>query len=56
MKMWVNDFDNNGSIEQIVTMHQNGKTSNTSKRELTEQLVSLKKQNLKASEIFQEKH
>ncbi|MCW5515071.1 VCBS repeat-containing protein [Muriicola sp. Z0-33] len=51
MKIWVNDFDNNGSIEQIVTIGENGKDYPIhQKRELTEQLVSLKKQNLKASE------
>ncbi|MDX1470666.1 MAG: VCBS repeat-containing protein, partial [Flavobacteriaceae bacterium] len=51
MKMWVNDFDNNGTIEQIVTMRNNGKDYPLhQKKELTSQLVSLKKQNLKASE------
>ena len=51
MKMWVNDFDNNGSIEQIVTMREDGKDFPIhQKKELTAQLVSLKKQNLKASE------
>lgn len=51
MKMWINDFDNNGTIEQIVTQHENGRDYPLhQKRELTGQLVSLKKQNLKASE------
>ena len=51
MKMWVNDFDNNGTIEQIVTQHENGKDFPIhQKRELTEQMVKLKKQNLKASD------
>ena len=51
MKMWINDFDNNGTIEQIVTQHYNGKDYPLhQKKELTTQLVSLKKQNLKASE------
>ncbi|MEM9686690.1 MAG: VCBS repeat-containing protein [Bacteroidota bacterium] len=51
MKMWINDFDNNGTIEQIVTQHRNGKDYPLhQKKELTTQLVSLKKQNLKASE------
>ena len=51
MKMWVNDFDNNGTIEQIVTQHENGKDYPIhQKRELTEQMVKLKKQNLKASD------
>ncbi len=51
MKIWINDFDNNGTIEQIVTKHENGKDYPIHmKKELTAQLVSLKKQNLKASE------
>ena len=51
MKMWVNDFDDNGTIEQIVTQHENGKDYPIhQKRELTEQMVKLKKQNLKASD------
>ncbi len=50
MKMWINDFDNNGTIEQIVTQHQDGQDYPIhQKKELTMQLVSLKKQNLKAS-------
>ncbi|MCG9972688.1 VCBS repeat-containing protein [Christiangramia crocea] len=51
MKMWVNDFDNNGTIEQIVTKQKNGKDYPLHmKKEMTSQLVSLKKENLKASE------
>ncbi len=51
MKMWINDFDNNGTIEQIVTMSENGKDYPIhQKKELTEQMVKLKKENLKASE------
>ncbi len=51
MKLWVNDFDNNGTFEQIVTQTINGKDMPVhQKRELTTQMVSLKKQNLKASE------
>ncbi|MDC6365506.1 MULTISPECIES: VCBS repeat-containing protein [Flavobacteriaceae] len=51
MKLWVNDFDGNGTIEQITTLTQNGADYPIhQKRELTEQLVSLKKQNLKASD------
>ena len=50
MKMWVNDFDNNGTLEQIVTMNENGGDYPIHmKKELTGQLVSLKKENLKAS-------
>lgn len=51
MKMWVNDFDNNGTIEQIVTRNFDGKDYPVHmKKELTTQLVSLKKVNLKASD------
>jgi enediyne biosynthesis protein E4 len=51
IKMWINDFDNNGTIEQIVTRNFNGKDFPLHmKKELTTQMVSLKKQNLKASE------
>ena len=51
MKMWVSDFDNNGTIEQIVTQSFNGKDMPIhQKQEIVSQLSSLKKQNLKASE------
>lgn len=51
MKMWINDFDNNGTIEQIVTRNFDGKDFPLHmKKELTTQMVSLKKKNLKASE------
>lgn len=51
MRIWINDFDNNGTIEQIVTQHDNGKDYPIhQKKELTNQMVTLKKQNLKASE------
>ncbi|WP_343488044.1 VCBS repeat-containing protein [Allomuricauda sp. d1] len=51
MKLWINDFDNNGTIEQIVTTNYDGGDYPIhQKKELTEQLVSLKKQNLKASD------
>lgn len=51
MKIWVNDFDNNGTIEQIVTMQSNGKDYPLhQKKELTNQMVALKKENLKASD------
>lgn len=51
MKMWINDYDNNGTIEQVVTLAQNGGDYPIhQKRELTEQLPPLKKQNLKASD------
>ena len=51
MKMWINDFDDNGTFEQIVTRNIDGKDYPIHmKKELTSQMVSLKKQNLKASE------
>ncbi len=51
MKMWINDFDNNGTIEQITTQNFDGRDLPIHmKKELTTQMVSLKKQNLKASE------
>ncbi|NER14641.1 CRTAC1 family protein [Leptobacterium flavescens] len=51
MKIWINDFDDNGTIEQIVTRNLDGKDFPLhQKKELTNQMVSLKKQNLKASE------
>ncbi len=51
MKIWINDFDDNGTIEQIVTLSENGKDFPIhQKKELTTQMVKLKKQNLKASE------
>ena len=50
-KLYVNDFDDNGTIEQITTRNVNGKDVPVPlKRELTEQLVVLKKQNLKFSD------
>ena len=51
MKMYINDFDNNGTIEQVTTIHKNGKDYPLhQKKEITGQLSSLKKQNLKASD------
>jgi len=51
MKLYINDFDNNGTIEQITTFEKDGKDYPIhQKKELTGQLVSLKKQNIKASD------
>lgn len=51
MKLWINDFDNNGTIEQITTQSFDGKDYPIhQKKEMTGQIVSLKKQNLKASD------
>lgn len=51
IKMWVNDFDNNGTIEQIMTQNLDGRDMPIhQKQEIVSQMVFLKKQNLKASE------
>ncbi len=51
IKLWVNDFDDNGGIEQITTIHyDNGDYPIHMRKELTEQLPYLKKENLKASD------
>lgn len=51
VKMWVNDFDNNGTLEQIVTQTSNAEDYPIhQKKELTAQIVSLKKANLRASD------
>lgn len=48
VKMWTNDYDQNGSQEKIITRTINGKDMPVFlKRELTDQVVSIKKQNLK---------
>ncbi len=50
-KMFVNDFDNNGTIEQVFTQSIDGKDIPIHlKKEITGQINSLKKQNLKFSE------
>lgn len=54
MKLWINDYDNNGTLEQIVTRDFDGKDYPMhQKKELTGQIASLKKQSLKASEYAQ---
>ena len=51
MRIWINDFDNNGTIEQVMTQTIEGRDMPLhQKREIVNQMVSLKKQNLKASE------
>ena len=51
VKMFVNDFDNNGTIEQICTRHVEGKDKPIPlKREITAQIPSLLKENLKFAE------
>ena len=51
MKLYINDYDNNGTLEQIVTQNHSGKDYPLhQKKELTGQIASLKKLSLKASE------
>jgi len=51
-KMFINDFDNNGTVEQILTRFTEGKDKPIPlKRELFNQIVSLKKTNLTYSEF-----
>ncbi len=51
MKMYINDFDNNGTVEQIITQTIDGKDVPIHlKKEITGQINSLKKQNLKYAE------
>ena len=50
MKIWINDYDNNGTLEQIVTQSRGGKDYPIhQKQEMTAQITALKKQNIKAS-------
>ncbi|MFL1012643.1 VCBS repeat-containing protein [Flavisericum labens] len=50
IKIYINDFDNNGTIEQILTETIDGKdVPIITKHELTAQIASLKKNNLKFS-------
>jgi hypothetical protein len=50
-RIWINDFDRNGTTEKIITRSIDGKDLPIPmKGELTEQIVSLKKQNLKHEE------
>ncbi|WP_240348321.1 VCBS repeat-containing protein [Longitalea arenae] len=52
VKMWINDFDQNGSVEKIITRSIAGKDKPVFlKREMTDQLPSLKKQNLQHREF-----
>lgn len=56
LKLWINDFDENGTIEQIMTIHQSdGDYPIHMRKEVTAQLPSLKKQNLKASDYSKRK-
>ena len=51
VKLWFSDFDENGTVDKIFTRTVNGKDVPVfMKREITEQIPSLKKQNLKHHE------
>jgi len=51
VRLWTNDFDNNGTAEQFVTRSIAGKDMPVFlKREITDQFPGLKKQNLKHSD------
>ena len=51
VRLWTNDFDNNGTTEQFVTRTIGGKDMPVFlKREITDQFPGLKKQNLKHSD------
>jgi len=51
VKLWLNDFDRNGTAEQFLTRTIEGKDMPVFlKREITDQFPALKKQNLKHSE------
>jgi hypothetical protein len=51
VKIWINDFDNNGNIEKILTKTINGKDIPVFlKHEMEEQIPSLKKQSLHHSD------
>ncbi|MCG8379579.1 MAG: CRTAC1 family protein, partial [Proteobacteria bacterium] len=50
-KLWLKDFDNNGTVEKIITRTIDGVDKPLPlKREITDQVVSLKKKNLKHNE------
>lgn len=51
-KLWVHDFDDNGTVDKILSRSLNGRdVSIHLKKELTQQIASLKKQNLKHSQF-----
>lgn len=55
VKLWINDFDQNGSVEKIMTSSINGKDMPVFlKKDMEDQLPSIKKQNLK-NEVYADK-
>ena len=52
VKMWINDFDQNGALEKIITRTVGGKDVPVFlKRDLTDQVASLKKENLRYADF-----
>ena len=52
VKLWINDFDHNGTIEKLMTRTVGGKDVPVFlKRDLTDQVASLKKQNLRYADF-----
>ncbi|MCU7552587.1 VCBS repeat-containing protein [Chitinophagaceae bacterium LB-8] len=52
VKLWMNDFDANGAVEKIITRTINERDMPVFlKREVTEQVVSLRKQNLRHADF-----
>lgn len=52
VKLWINDFDKNGSVDKLFSRTIGGRDVPVFlKREITDQLASLKKQNLRYSEF-----
>ena len=50
--LWINDFDNNGDVEKLITRRIDGKDRTVFvKRDLTDQMPGLKKQNLMHSDF-----
>ncbi len=52
VKLWINDFDNNGTIDKIITRTVAGKDVTIFlKKEITDQIASLRKNNFKYEEF-----
>ncbi|HRH49551.1 MAG TPA: VCBS repeat-containing protein [Panacibacter sp.] len=52
VKLFINDFDNNGTLDKIITRTVDGKDATVFlKRDLTDQIPGLKKQNLKHADF-----
>ncbi|QEC70246.1 CRTAC1 family protein [Panacibacter ginsenosidivorans] len=52
VKLWINDFDNNGTVDKILTRSVNGKDVTVFlKKDVTDQIPSLRKNNLRYEEF-----